>query len=77
MLAEATGATGGVTPRMAAALVAALHHVLFLPTQDLALGGRDGPETAEFVAAKASRCAFNLPDTWPRGPGGAAGRLLP
>ncbi|WP_217575713.1 hypothetical protein [Streptomyces sp. GbtcB7] len=55
VLAEATGAAGGATPRMAAALVAAFHRVLFRPIQDLTLAGRASPETAEIVADEASR----------------------
>ncbi|WP_331743029.1 hypothetical protein OG762_46910 (plasmid) [Streptomyces sp. NBC_01136] len=60
VLAEATGAAGGVTPRMAAALVAAVHRVLFRPIQDLTLGGRASPETAEIVADEASRCVPSM-----------------
>ncbi|MFD9513402.1 hypothetical protein [Streptomyces mirabilis] len=55
VLAEATGAAGGATPRKAAALVAAVHRVPFRPIQGLTLGGRANPETAEIVADEASR----------------------
>ncbi|MGW4135393.1 hypothetical protein ACWELV_01135 [Streptomyces mirabilis] len=76
----AVRAAGGVTPRMAAALVAAAHRVLFRPVQDLTPGGRASPETAEIVAGETRRGesmrAFDVLETWPRGSGGAAGRLL-
>ncbi|MFF7600832.1 hypothetical protein [Streptomyces mirabilis] len=77
----AVSAAGGVTPCVAAALVAAVHRVLFRPVQDLTPGARASPETAEIVADETRRdesmCAFDVLETWPRGPGGAAGRLLP
>ncbi|MFF2131488.1 hypothetical protein ACFVW1_40265 [Streptomyces olivochromogenes] len=60
VLAEATGAAGGVTPRIAAALVAAVHRVLSGPVQDLALGGQASPETVELVAVEASRCVPSM-----------------
>ena len=62
---------------MAAALVAAVHRVLFRPFQDLTLGGRASPETAENVADEASRCMPSM--CWKPGlaDGAAAGRLLP
>ncbi|MGW1502454.1 hypothetical protein ACWCQW_28505 [Streptomyces mirabilis] len=54
VLAEASGAAGGVTPRRAAALVAAVHGVLSRPIQDPTLGGRASPAPAEIVADEAS-----------------------
>ncbi|MFD7484639.1 hypothetical protein [Streptomyces mirabilis] len=74
-------AADGVTPRMAAALVVAVHRVLFRPVQGLTPGGRARPETAEIVADETRRDesmrAFDVLETWPRGLGGEAGRLLP
>ncbi|MFE2570860.1 hypothetical protein [Streptomyces mirabilis] len=54
VLAEASGAAGGVTPRRAAVLVAAVHRALSRPVQDLTLGGRASPAPAEIVAEEVS-----------------------
>ncbi|GHF71891.1 TetR family transcriptional regulator [Streptomyces mashuensis] len=59
-LAEATGATpGDITPRTAAAVLAAVHRVLFQRIQDLTLAGKDNAAIAAVVAEEAER-AFDL-----------------
>lgn len=59
-LARALGATGeDITPRAAAALLGAVHRVLFQRIQELTLAGRDNTQIAAVVSAEGER-AFDL-----------------
>lgn len=59
-LARALGATGeDITPRAAAALLGAVHRVLFQRIQELTLAGRDNTQIAAVVSAEGKR-AFDL-----------------
>ncbi|MDQ1009147.1 AcrR family transcriptional regulator [Streptomyces sp. V4I23] len=59
-LARTTGASSGdITPRTAAALLGAVHRVLFGRIQELTLAGRSNDDIARTVAAEAAR-AFDL-----------------
>lgn len=59
-LARAFGATGeDITPRAAAALLGAVHRVLFQRIQELTLAGRDNTQIAAVVSDEGER-AFDL-----------------
>ncbi|MFF4231691.1 TetR/AcrR family transcriptional regulator [Streptomyces sp. NPDC001820] len=59
-LAQATGsATADITPRTAAALLGAVHRVLFRRIQELTLAGRTNDDIAQAVADEAVR-AFDM-----------------
>ncbi|WP_399498500.1 hypothetical protein [Streptomyces sp. P17] len=59
-LAEATGATrDDITPRAAAALLGAVHRILFQRIQDLTLAGQGDDRISAAVIAEAER-AFGL-----------------
>ncbi|KQX52095.1 MULTISPECIES: TetR/AcrR family transcriptional regulator [unclassified Streptomyces] len=59
-LADATGVPrGGITPRVAAALLGAVHRTLFRCIQELTLAGQDNARISATVIAEADR-AFGL-----------------